>query len=315
MGRTERRSQQRKEKKIDSKKAEACRWVATLNKEKQKLIELYAHMLADGIIAKTKDDFIEDVSLYFWATMFDVCEDVTMEDAAKIREKFPEIKREDEEKGKKLIELYGGNVEMVNKKVSEMALVVEARCKELVIEGTKQKEAIEILLVEFNKLSRAMLVNAYKKVKSDVAKNKVNEAIKEGKKNNDIVKKIRNGEVEVEDAVEYIFGDESDKDYLPAKEIAVEELDQEIENKKEVEKPGAKFEFEVLKEVRILDLKGTYATYHIEKNVVVVDDKLSFSCESEVKDWASEERAELLRQLEELKNEEAELLKVFERFV
>lgn len=80
-------------------------------------------------------------------------------------------------------------------------------------------------------------------------------------------------------------------------------------------------EFEILKEIRIVDLKGKFGTYHVEKGIVKAEE-LAFTRKEEVNEWASKEREDIAKKIEELKNQmhyinskEIETLKVFEQFM
>ncbi|MDU2491172.1 MAG: hypothetical protein E7D27_11405 [Clostridium celatum] len=80
-------------------------------------------------------------------------------------------------------------------------------------------------------------------------------------------------------------------------------------------------EFEIIKEVRIVDLKGKFGTYHVEKGIVQAREK-TFANKEDVSSWASKERESLVKQIEELKDKihiinskEDETLRVIERFI
>lgn len=157
-----------------------------------------------------------------------------------------------------------------------------------------------MLQEEFRDLSTAMLTNAFKKTKA---------IVKDEERAKDVVNKIKDimGEPdkEIEDALDYIFEDE-----IVEQEVVKEEPKQEVE-------------FEIVKEVRIVDLRGKFGEYHVEKNVVSVKDgDLAFSNSSEVKDWASKEREVIAKEIETLKSKmknitdrENETIKVIEQFM
>ena len=81
----------------------------------------------------------------------------------------------------------------------------------------------------------------------------------------------------------------------------------------------------VIKEVTKVvsrDVEGEYGIYHIEGNVVNINDEYAFTNSSEVKNWASETRKELAEKLEKIKAEirhinmcEAEAIEVIETYM
>ena len=206
----------------------------------------------------------------------------------------------DAEKMKKLKESFGGSYDMAMKKIDKMGPEVEKRIRELINDGYNQKVSIKMLQEEFRDLSTAMLTNAFKKTKA---------IVKDEERAKDVVNKIKDimGEPdkEIEDALDYIFEDE-----IENQEVVKEEPKQEVE-------------FEIVKEVRIVDLRGKFGEYHVEKNLVSVKDgDLAFSNSSEVKDWASKEREVIAKEIETLKSKmrnitdrENETIKVIEQFM
>ena len=115
-----------------------------------------------------------------------------------------------------------------------------------------------------------------------------------------VIEKLGTPDIDTNEAIEYIFG----------------------EDKKENSKEEKETDFEIIKEVRILDLKGKYAKYHVENKVVTVDDELGFSNIAEVEEWGMSEVQAInneIAALEEKKKmiqaKENEISKVIEKFM
>ena len=101
----------------------------------------------------------------------------------------------------------------------------------------------------------------------------------------------------------------------------VEEKADTSENNKNKKVSKLKVVKEVTKVVS-RDIEGEYGIYHIEGNVVNINDEYAFTNTSEVKSWASETRKELAEKLEKIKTEirhinmcEAEALEVIETYM
>lgn len=302
MNRAERRKRAKIDKTIDNKRERATKWIKSLPPDKCEIIKSYAAMLAEEVNRRN----IDSLDRCYMAAIIEKT-DLSLDEVLEILYSFSDLIEDDAKSMYELKEKCGGDIEMAIKKVNSLEKEVKETAIELINKGLKDKEIREILLAEYPALSKAMVANALKRVKNEIVKEKEAE-----KKLLEIL--------DLKDNIEKLKNE--DTDYEEEVEIKVEELDKEIEKtitveskKEEIKRPQAKFEFEILNEVRIMDIKGKYATYHIEKNTVEVDGILSFMDSHQVQEWAGDERAELLRKLEELNNKEAELIKVFERFI
>ena len=275
------------------------------------------------------------------AALIQGLEDLELEEINKIIDQCVGLIEEDIEKIKKLKESLGGSYTMAIKKVNEMGEVVENRVRELIAEGYNQKVSIKMLQEEFKDLSTAMLTNAYKKTKATMKEEEKLKKIVEQKENTgDVTNKIKEvlGEPdkEVADALEYIFEEET-------KEVENKPIEEEKEGKyinitKEVEKANTEETTKVettsknkngkLKVVREVtkvierDVQGEYGLYNIRGAVVTVDEEFAFSNVEDVNCWASAEREELIKQMEEIKSKinhinecEAEAIEVIETFM
>jgi hypothetical protein len=296
MNRAERRAKEKEKKKETNKKVEAMAWLKSLPPAKQVLIDSLVKIEAK----KENGALIQAIDRCFSAAIIQEFENLEWADIERIIDTSAELMMNDAEKMKKLKESFGGSYDMAMKKIDKMGPEVEKRIREIINDGYNQKVSIKMLQEEFRDLSTAMLTNAFKKTKA---------IIKDEQKAKDVVNKIKDimGEPdkEIEDALDYIFEDE-----IADQEVVKEEPKQEVE-------------FEVVKEIRIVDLRGKFGEYHVEKNVVSVKDgDLAFSNSGEVKDWASKEREVIAKEIETLKSKmrnitdrENETIKVIEQFM
>lgn len=296
MNRAERRAKEKEKKKETNKKVEAMAWLKSLPPAKQVLIDSLVKMEAK----KENNNLIQAIDRCFRAAIIQEFENLEWTDVERIIDTSAELMINDAEKMKKLKESFGGSYDMAMKKIDKMGPEVEKRIRELINDGYNQKVSIKMLQEEFRDLSTAMLTNAFKKTKT---------LVKDEERAKDVANKIKDimGEPdkEIENALEYIFEDE-----IVEQEVVKEEPKQEVE-------------FEIVKEVRIVDLRGKFGEYHVEKNVVSVKDgDLAFSNSSEVKDWASKEREVIAKEIETLKSKmrnitdrENETIKVIEKFM
>ena len=276
MNRKERREKARQEKKSNDKKAEAVRWINSLPPEKFKLIQSYANMIAK----RDNDTFIDALQRCYSAAIIDQIENIEFAKVEQIIEEFAYLMKEDADKMNKLKEECGGNLEMAVKKVNEKEKDVLELVTSLINQDKKQKETIEILAAEFPTLSKAMLTNAYKKTKANLK-----ETLKSEEKVNEIQEQL------AEPAKEKV------------KKIAVKEIIEEDPTE----------DFEIIS--KTIDLRGKYGIYHVEKNVLIVDNILSFQNADEVREWAKEERARIVKLIEAVSRQEDEALKVMKKFM
>ena len=210
---------------------------------------------------------------------------------------------------------------------------------EMVIEGKERKDVVKVVREKFKGtgLTTAEINIAYKR-----ACEQYSNILKEQKEKSDeavATLKAMLGECDAEtkDALEYIFPDmveenkETDKTQnkvdTEEKEVGqvniplVEEKADTSENNKNKKVSKLKVVKEVTKVVS-RDIEGEYGIYHIEGNVVNINDEYAFTNTSEVKSWASETRKELAEKLEKIKTEirhinmcEAEALEVIETYM
>ena len=179
------------------------------------------------------------------------------------------------DEGTKLSEIKKENVDM-----AKLQKEVKEFITELIKAGKSRKEVVEEALFKFPKLSKSSANNAYGKILD---------------------------EVQVDDAMEYIFEDEI-KTKEVAKEIAagiVEELEKEevkevvevkeIETKTEEVKEAAKSTLKIKR----VELTGEYGEYIKEGNVVQAGE-ITFNSLEELKEYKDREIANFLAKIKEI---------------
>ena len=319
MNRAERRAREKEKKKDSNKKVEALAWLRSLPPAKQTLIDSLVKIEA----RKENDSLLKAIDRCFSAAVFEELENLEWEDVKRIIDKSAELMLDDAYKMKNLKESLGGSYDMAIKKINEeMAPEVEKRVRELIKDGYNQKVSVKMLIEEFNTLSTAILTNAYKKTKAIIKDEENIKKISEKKESAENVNKIKDAmgepDKEVADALEYIFEDEL-KENLNNKNGIYENKD-EIQEK-EIKNSKLKIVKEITKVIE-REVQGEYGLYNIKGSVVTVDEEFAFSSAKDVNCWASAERENLLKQIEEIKSKinhinscEHEAIEVIETFM
>ena len=343
MNRAERRAREKEKKKESNKKVEALAWFRSLPPAKQTLIDSLIKIEA----RKENDSLLQAIDRCFSAAVFEELENLEWEDVKRIIDKSAELMLDDAHKIKNLKESLGGSYDMAIKKINEeMAPEVEKRVRELIKDGYNQKVSVKMLIEEFNTLSTAILTNAYKRTKAIMKdEEKLKVIAEQEEKAEDISNKIKEvlGEPdkEVADAIEYIFEDEL-KGNINGNCIDENKADTEekepkgINIPKDVEKANIgennkvetmvkNSKLKVVKEItKVIEryVQGEYGLYNIKGSVVTVDEEFAFSNVEDVNCWASAEREDLVKQMEEIKAKinhinscEQEAIEVIETFM
>lgn len=312
MNRAERRAKEKEKKKETNKKVEAMAWFKSLPPTKQLLIDSLIKMEAK----KENSNLIEAIDRCFSAAIIQEFDFLEWEDVKKIIDNSADLMLDDANKMKKLKDRFGGSYEMATKKINELGPEVENRIGELIAAGYNQKLSIKMLQEEFKDLSTAMITNAYKKTKAIIKdEQKLKEIAIQEEKSEEVVNRIKEviGEPdnEIEDAIEYIFDEKIKKENVKEEpQIQIERKNSKLKVVKEITK------------VIEREVQGEYGLYNIRGAVVTVDEKFAFSNVEDVNSWASFEREELVKQLEEIKAKinhvnscEAEAIEVIETFM
>lgn len=282
MNRAERRAREKEKKKDSNKKVEAMAWFRSLPPAKQTLIDSLVKIEA----RKENDSLLKAIDRCFSAAVFEELENLEWEDVKRIIDKSTELMLDDAHKMKNLKGSLGGSYDMTIKKINEeMAPEVEKRVRELIKDGYNQKVSVKMLIEEFNTLSTAILTNAYKRTKAIVSEEEK-------------LKKIAEQE---------------------------EKTNTEENNKVKTTVKNKNSKLKVIKEVTKVierEVQGEYGLYNIKGSVVTVDEEFAFSNVEDVNCWASAEREDLLKQMEEIKGKinhinscENEAIEVIETFM
>lgn len=196
-----------------------------------------------------------------------------------------------------------------------------------------------------NKMGVEERIMSLKSIEKE-AINKIDDMLRAGKKKTEIIKSLRETykgtgattaeynaayknrleEFEKEEAAKKILEIMDTPDKVNDEVIEYNFDEEKVVNNSvvcdEVEADHEEEEFEILKEVRIIDLKGKHGVYHVEKNVLEVNKELAFCGVQEIKTWASEERETLAQQIALLKSQmnkinarEDEAIKVMKKFM
>ncbi len=162
-----------------------------------------------------------------------------------------------------------GNDEMASKQIEKITKEVREKCEELVQNGMNQGKALVVLKSKFPTLSKAMLVNAYKKVK----------------------KEMKEEEKQIIAAAEHIFPE--------IKEESKEEPKVEVkpESKKEEE---SKVESKLKVVSKEIIVEGEFGKYSIDQVGVTVGE-LQFTSIADVEEYKADELAAFEKRIAEIK--------------
>lgn len=255
----------------------ALKWINSLSNEKAELIRAFA----DWQVNKDRKNMINILDRCVSAALINTL-DLDMSIIEKIEIDMVDLIEDDTKKIKENKEIYGG-LEMAMKKINEQEKLIEKRVNDLIDNGTKQNEMVKILTMEFPVLSKAMITNAIKRVKSERLK-------------------------KTEDAAKYILEDNKnlkEKIMIDAKEMAKkvaeninEELEKEVQDndQKEIKekKPMSRLKF------RRIEVDGEYGSYVREGNKVVAGD-ITFNSLEEAENYYKKEIEILTNKIEEVK--------------
>ncbi|MEW8993085.1 hypothetical protein [Clostridium sp.] len=181
-----------------------------------------------------------------------------------------------------------GNDEMAAKQIEKITKEVREKCEELIKNGMNQSKSLVILESKFPTLSKAMLVNAYKKVKKEMKEDVTQE------------------EKEVIEAAEYIFPEIKEEKAVVA-ENATTEIKEESKEETKVEvKPESKKEEEPKVESKLkvvskeIIVEGEFGKYSIDQVGVTVGE-LQFTSIADVEEYKADELAAFEKRIAEIK--------------
>lgn len=238
-------------KKKETELDKAFRWINSLSGERAGFIREFARWQSK----KDVDKAVSAIDRCMSAAIANVL-DAEWEVIEEIQDNLTQYLSEDIEKMNENRIRYGG-IDMASKKINEQEKLVIKRVNELIDEGTKQNEMVKVLALEFPMLSKAMITNAIKRVKSGRLKNiedAANYILQDSKK---MKEKIKSDAREIAKNFADNLEEELEKeDHIP--EVEQEEIKEEVKEEKEMVKGLEILEEVVVKTVRAKGNNGVY---------------------------------------------------------
>lgn len=180
-----------------------------------------------------------------------------------------------------------GNDEMSGKQIEKVTKEVREKCEKLIKNGMNQSKALVILESYFPAISKAMLVNAYKKVKKEMKETIIQEVITEEEK-------------QVIDAAEYIFPEIKEQEKEGKQEQPIEPTEEvNVIASMEEERPiQAKSKLKIVS--KCIKVEGEFGKYEITNTGVDFGD-LRLKSMDDVKAYEDHIRKEFEGRIAELK--------------
>lgn len=241
--------------------------VKTMNQFTPKQLALIEEVIRYGVNERINDK-LEMIGLISnMATssyLIENNEDITLDEVAEIQETITAEFAISYEKYSKIINSCKGDINMAKKKFEKYESDVKKEAIKLINNGVKQGQAIIILQDKFPMLSKAMLVNAFKKVKAEI------EEVKE--------------DPEIIAAAEYIFPEikeEEKEDKQEPQKQATEEIEEKSNAITPVEEEKPVQAKSKLKRIEVREVfQGEFGEYIKTLEGVTVSDKLYKDVES-----------------------------------
>lgn len=212
-------------------------------------------------------------------------ENIGWKDIVKVKDKIEEIMKDFFTKQELILKENMGDYDMAKKAIESMEVKLEGRIIDLLEEGKNQKQAIEMLVNEFNKLPKSTISQAFKAVKSEWIREK-NLTVEQSKGNkSEVVPKKQ-----MDEALDYIFNEK--EPVRTAKTLG--------EAKQEVAEKIVEENKEVMEEVKMGSLKvkemtlvveGANGEYKASKDGVILVRKnaqIDFKNIEELEKWTGE---------------------------
>ncbi|MGG7143569.1 hypothetical protein ACQPVP_08890 [Clostridium nigeriense] len=271
-----------KKKSKETELQKAFRWINSLSGERVEYIKEFANWQSKKDMKNTLDVLDRCMS----AAIVNVL-DIDWSTIEEIQENMVHFLEEDTKKMGENKEIYGG-LEMATKKINEQEKLIVKRVNELIDQGVKQKEMVNILSIDFPMLSKAMITNAIKRVKSERLKN-------------------------TEEAAKYILEDSKESKNEDAKKIAKEvarQIEKELEKEDHIaeigqmieeSKEGVKGEKAMSKlKIKKVELEGEFGSYIREGNKVIAGE-ITFNSLEELEEYQRKEIELFNRRMEEIR--------------
>lgn len=231
--------------------------ISKLTPAQTKLIDMLASQKAEDLVHEMNILIDRSIS----ALLINKFPEKTWDDIVQIQDELANLMEEDTKKWRKL-----GGVNMANKRIGEMANQVRQKSLELIGQGIKQKESIEILVTQFPELSKSMITNAYKKTVKEFNDKK------EELETKDILKELFPDAAE-EDLNEVCNIVTESKSEIPLEKYHNGEVGNMVENeciaevvKENKEEVKLNNKLKVIK--RVVEIEGEFGVYSVENGQV-----------------------------------------------
>ena len=275
-----------KKKSKETELQKAFKWINALSSEKAEYIKEFANWQSKKDTKNTLDVLDRCMS----AAIVNVL-DIDWSVIQEIQDNMVHFLEDETKKMGENKEIYGG-LEMAIKKINEQEKLIAERVNELIDQGVKQKEMVKVLSMEFPMLSKAMITNAIKRVKSERLEN-AEEAAKYILEDNKELKKV----VEKEDAkkiakevARQIEKELEKEDHIAEVGKMVEESKEEVKGEKNMSK---------LK-IKKVELEGEFGSYIREGNKVIAGE-ITFNSLEELEEYQRKEIELFNRRMEEIR--------------
>lgn len=272
-------------KKKETELQRAFKWVNSLSGEKAGFIKEFANWQS----RKDVDKAVSAIDRCTSAAIVNVL-DVDWKVIEEIQDNLTHYLAEDIEKMNENRIRYGG-LDMASKKINEQEKIVKERVNELIDQGVKQKEMVKTLSLEFPMLSKAMVTNAIKRIKTERLKDTEEAAKYILEENKQLKDKMKEEAKEIAKS----FADNLEKELEKEDHIAEvgqmvkEEIKEEVKEEKEMVKG-----LEILEEVvvKTVKAKGNNGVYEAKTGVGVALEnegyKLAFKNVDELNEFYNE---------------------------
>lgn len=270
-----------KKKSKETELQKAFKWINSLSNEKAEYIREFANWQSKKDMKNTLDVLDRCMS----AAIVNIL-DIEWSTIQEIQDNMVHFLEDDTKKMGENKEIYGG-IEMATKKINEQEKLIVKRVNELIDQGVKQKEMVKILSIDFPMLSKAMITNAIKRVRSERLEN-------------------------TEEAAKYILEDDKELKKSVEKEDAkkiAQEVARQIE--KELEKEHIAEDGQMAEEnkeektisklkIKKVELEGEFGSYIREGNKVIAGE-ITFNSLEELEEYQRKEIELFNKRMEEIR--------------
>lgn len=275
-----------KKKSKETELQKAFKWINSLSGERVEYIKEFANWQSKKDMKNTLDVLDRCMT----AAIVNVL-DIEWSIIQEIRDNMVHFLEEDTKKMGENNRIYGG-LEMVTKKIDEQEKLIVKRVNELIDQGVKQKEMVKTLSIDFPMLSKAMITNAIKKVKSERLENTEEAAryiLEDNKEIKDEVKKEDAKKI-AKEVARQIEKELEKEDHIADVGQMIEESKEEVKEEKAMSK---------LK-IKKVELEGEFGSYIREGNKVIAGE-ITFNSLEELEEYQRKEIELFNRRMEEIR--------------